>query len=52
MTVARADCARDILRNFANRAFRRPVRNDELDRLMAIWRRVNERIRRGRSTAV
>jgi hypothetical protein len=43
VTVARADCARDILRNFANRAFRRPARDDELDRLMAIWRRVNEK---------
>ena len=43
ITVARADCARDILRNFANHAFRRPVKDDELDRLMAIWRRVNEK---------
>ena len=35
-------CAED-LRHFADRAFRRPVKDDELDRLMAIWRRADGR---------
>lgn len=38
----RADTARKILRHFANRAFRRPVQHDELDRLMKLWERVDK----------
>jgi hypothetical protein len=33
----KADAARQIIRHFANRAFRRPVKDEELDRLMKLW---------------
>ncbi len=33
----RTDCARRIVRHFADRAFRRPVNDDELARLMRLW---------------
>ncbi len=33
----RADAARQVIRHFANRAFRRPVKDDEVDRLMQLW---------------
>ena len=39
VAAERADCAREVLRHFADRAFRRPAKDDEIDRLMAIWRR-------------
>ncbi len=35
--------AREIVGAFARRAFRRPVRDDELDRLMALWLRAIKR---------
>jgi hypothetical protein len=41
IAAERADCARQVLRHFAGRAFRRPVKNDELDRLTALWRRAD-----------
>jgi hypothetical protein len=34
----RVDCARKIIANFAERAFRRPVTDDEVERLMDFWR--------------
>jgi mono/diheme cytochrome c family protein len=36
-TASRAECARTIIANFAERAFRRPVTNEEVERLMAFW---------------
>ena len=42
----RADCARRVLQHFANRAFRRPVKDAEVDRLMAIWREADAQKRR------
>jgi mono/diheme cytochrome c family protein len=33
----RADAARQVIRHFANRAFRRPVKDEEVDRLMQLW---------------
>ncbi len=33
----KADAARQIIRHFANRAFRRPVKDEEIDRLMKLW---------------
>jgi hypothetical protein len=33
----RADAAHKVIRHFANRAFRRPVKDDEVDRLMQLW---------------
>jgi mono/diheme cytochrome c family protein len=35
--LTRAEAAEKILRNFATRAFRRPVRDDEMTRLMKLW---------------
>jgi mono/diheme cytochrome c family protein len=34
---SRAECARAIIANFAERAFRRPVENEEVDRLFGFW---------------
>ncbi len=34
---SRADCAKKIVENFAKRAFRRPVRDEEVVRLMKLW---------------
>jgi hypothetical protein len=34
---SRVDCARQIIAQFAERAFRRPVGDDEVERLMAFW---------------
>ena len=38
--VTTNDAARAIVRNFATRAFRRPVKNDELERLLKIYEMV------------
>jgi mono/diheme cytochrome c family protein len=38
MALSRVDCARRIIANFAERAFRRPVADDEIDRLMEFWK--------------
>jgi len=35
---SREACAREIIGNFARRAFRRPVRSEELDRLVALFK--------------
>jgi hypothetical protein len=37
----RAECARKVIRRFADRAFRRPVKPDELDGLMTLWRKAD-----------
>ncbi|HVZ64105.1 MAG TPA: DUF1592 domain-containing protein [Opitutaceae bacterium] len=36
-TVTKAEAAEKIVRHFASRAYRRPVRDDEVARLMALW---------------
>jgi mono/diheme cytochrome c family protein len=36
-TVSKAAAAEQIVRHFATRAYRRPVREDEVARLMALW---------------
>jgi mono/diheme cytochrome c family protein len=36
-TVSKAAAAEQIIRHFATRAYRRPVREDEVARLMALW---------------
>jgi hypothetical protein len=41
-TVTKQEAARQIITNFASRAFRRPVRPDEVDRLMAFWKKVDQ----------
>ncbi len=38
----RADCARKILRRFVDRAFRRPAKDDEIQRLMKLWRMADD----------
>jgi hypothetical protein len=38
----RADSARKILRHFVDRAFRRPAKDDEVDRLMKLWKMADE----------
>lgn len=38
----RVQYAKSILRDFASRAFRRPVSDDELDDLLAVWREAYE----------
>jgi hypothetical protein len=35
--LGRVECARKIIANFAERAFRRPVADDEVDRLLEFW---------------
>ena len=35
--------AREILKNFARKAFRRPVKREELDRMMSLYERAGER---------
>ena len=40
--VANSEAAEKILRNFATRAFRRPVRDDELARLMKLWTKADK----------
>jgi mono/diheme cytochrome c family protein len=37
-TESRVDCARKIIANFAERAFRRPVAGEEVDRLLEFWK--------------
>ena len=37
--LAEADYAREVLKRFATRAYREPVENAELDRLMSFWTR-------------
>ncbi|MEX2142111.1 MAG: DUF1592 domain-containing protein [Pirellulales bacterium] len=37
-TEGRVDCARKIIANFAERAFRRPLADEEVDRLMEFWK--------------
>jgi len=39
--VSKAQAAETIVRHFATRAFRRPVRADEVTRLMALWTRAD-----------
>lgn len=41
--VSARDAARKVLANFANRAFRRPVEDREIDRLMALFDRAQSR---------
>ncbi len=36
-TVSKAEAAEKIVRHFATRAYRRPVRDEEMQRLMALW---------------
>jgi hypothetical protein len=36
-TVTKAQAAEKIIRNFASKAFRRPVSDDEVNQLMALW---------------
>ena len=36
-TVAKAQAAEQIIRNFASKAYRRPVTDDEVKQLMALW---------------
>lgn len=38
----RADCARKILRHFVDQAFRRPAKDDEIGRLMKLWRMADD----------
>jgi mono/diheme cytochrome c family protein len=40
--VTKADAAEKIIRNFATRAFRRPVRDDEVTRLMKLWTKADK----------
>jgi hypothetical protein len=40
-TVTKQDAARAIISNFATRAYRRPVRPDELNRLLAYWTQID-----------
>jgi hypothetical protein len=35
--VTKKEAAEKVLRNFANRAYRRPVRDDEMKRLLVLW---------------
>ncbi len=41
--VERADCARRVIRKFADRAFRRPATDEEVSRLMTLWRKADAR---------
>jgi mono/diheme cytochrome c family protein len=36
--LSRVECARKIIANFAERAFRRPVTDEEVDRLLEFWK--------------
>lgn len=40
--VTKADAAEKIIRNFATRAFRRPVRDEEVVRLMKLWTKADK----------
>jgi hypothetical protein len=40
---SRVECARQIVTQFAGRAFRRPIREDELERLLRVFRLAHER---------
>src|SRR5205814_4468811 len=40
---SRVECARQIVTQFAERAFRRPVRDDDLERLLKVFGLANER---------
>ncbi len=41
-TVSKAQAARQIITNFATRAYRRPVQPAEVDRLMAYWTQIDK----------
>ena len=40
---SRIDCARRVIARFAERAFRRPVQPDEVDRVLRIFRLAHDR---------
>jgi hypothetical protein len=40
---SRIDCAREVISRFAERAFRRPVQPDEIERILRIFRLAHER---------
>ncbi len=41
-TVTKAEAAEQIIRPFTSRAFRRPVRDDEVQQLMAFWKQADD----------
>ena len=41
-TVTKEQAARQIITNFASKAFRRPVKKEEVDRLMAFWTQIDK----------